>query len=106
MKDQEDTKGKDDDKPGQGGGGGHDDEPKTVTIIVNTRRHEVDKNKEISFEEVVNLAYDNNPPSGPTVGFSVMYRRGHGNKDGALAPGETIKVKDLMTFDVTETTRS
>jgi hypothetical protein len=105
MKDQDDTKGKDDGAPGKGGGG-QDHDPKTVTIIVNTRRHEVDKNKEILFEEVVNLAYDNNPPTGPNVAFSVMYRRGHGNQDGTLTPEQTVKVKDGMIFDVTPTDRS
>ena len=105
MKNQEDTKAKDD-KPGQGGGGGHDGDPQTVTIIVNTIGHPVDKNEDISFEEVVALAYNGNPPTGPNVGFTVMWRRGHGNKDGALAPGETVKVKDGMIFDVSATDRS
>jgi hypothetical protein len=92
------------DKPGHGGGGGG--KAHTVTIIVNTIRHPFEKNENISFEEVVSLAYNGNPPSGPNVGFTVMWRRGHGNKDGALAPGETVKVKDGMIFDVSATDRS
>lgn len=104
MKDQV-TMDKDDDSPGKGGGGGRDD-AKTVTIIVNTRPHVVDKNKEISYEEVLDLAYDGAPPSGPNYAFSVMYRRGHGNKEGSLDPGETVKVKDGMIFVVTATDRS
>lgn len=79
--------------------------PKPVTIIVNGEAHEV-ANDEISFSEVVALAFPN-PPSGPNVIFSVTYRRGHGSKpQGILAEGESIKVKDGMVFDVTVTDKS
>lgn len=82
------------------------DRAKTVTIIVNTREHTVEKNKEISFDEIVSLAYDGNPPTGKYIEFSVMYRRGHGNKDGSLITGQTVKVKDGMVFNVSATDRS
>jgi hypothetical protein len=75
---------------------------KTVTIVVNTRKHEVPKNHMISFEEVVTLAYPE-PPTGQNVGFTVLYQRGQGNKDGTLVAGQTVKVKDGMIFDVTPT---
>lgn len=92
-------------QPKTGGNKGKDD-PKTVVIIVNTREKTVDKNKEISFEEVVSLAYDGNPPSGPYLEFTVMYRRGEGNKDGSLVAGQSVKVKDRMVFSVSATDRS
>ena len=82
------------------------DDPKTVTIIVNTLEKTVDRNKVISFEEVVSLAYDGNPPTGEFIEFTVMYRRGHGNKDGSLVAGQTVKVKDGMVFNVSATDRS
>lgn len=82
------------------------DDPKNVTIIVNTRGQTVEKNKEISFEEVVSLAYDGNPPTGPYLEFTVMYRRGEGNKDGSLVAGQTVKVKEGMVFSVSATDRS
>lgn len=78
--------------------------PKTVTIFVNTRPHEVEKKDEISFEEVVALAYPDTPPGGD-VAYSVLYERGHGG-DGTLVPGQSVKVKDRMRFDVTATDRS
>jgi hypothetical protein len=90
----------DKDKPGggdSGGGGG----PKPVTIYVNTKPHTVAKD-EISYEEVTKLAF----PStvlGPDEGFSVMYQRAHGNHDGSLVPGQSVKVKEGMIFDVTPT---
>ncbi len=76
----------------------------TITIIVNARPKPVEK-EEISFEEIIRLAYDN-PPSGPNWVFTVTYHRGHGNKEGSLHPTETVKAKDGMVFDVTATDKS
>lgn len=95
---------KDPDEKGGGAEGAKD--PKTVTIIVNTREKAVDKNKELSFQEVVSLAYDGNPPTGPYLEFTVMYRRGDGNKDGSLVAGQTVKAKEGMVFSVSATDRS
>jgi hypothetical protein len=62
--------------------------------------------KEISFREVVALAYDN-PPSGPNIVFTVTYQRGHGNKpEGDLTEGGTVKVKEGMSFIVSFTDKS
>jgi Multiubiquitin len=77
----------------------------TVTIIVNTRPKTVHK-EEITFEEIVHLAYDN-PPTGPNWVFTVTYHRGQGNKpEGSLRAGESVKVKEGMVFDVTATDKS
>jgi hypothetical protein len=73
---------------------------KLVTIYVNTISHQVEKD-ELSFDDVVKLAFPT-PPAG-SDGFTVLYQRGHGNKDGSLVEGDTIKVKDGMIFDVTPT---
>jgi hypothetical protein len=79
---------------------------KTTTIIVDGTPHEWDQN-EISYEQVVDLAYDGNPPTGEMIEITVGYRRGHGNKpEGDLEPGQSVKVKDGMIFDVTATDRS
>lgn len=80
--------------------------PETVTIIVNSRPKEVAKNEDLSFERAVDLAYDGNPPTGPYVVFTVMYRRGEGNKDGSLVAGQAVKVKEGMVFSVSATDRS
>ena len=82
------------------------DHEKQVTIVVDGTQHPWAE-KEISYEQVVNLAYDGNPPSGDQVDISVGYRRGHGEKpEGDLEPGQSVKVKDGMIFDVTATNRS
>jgi len=82
-----------------------DDKDKTFTIIVNGRSRTV-TTRELTFDEVVKLAFDN-PPSGPNVVITVTYHKAHGDKpEGSLLPGGTVKVKDGMTFDVTATDKS
>jgi len=79
---------------------------KTVTIIVNGRERSWAKNAEISYEEVVRLAFEN-PPMGDDVQHTVQYTRGEGHRPtGALVEGQSVKVKEGMVFDVTPTNRS
>lgn len=78
---------------------------KEYTIIVNGRQKVVTK-KELSFTEIVALAFDN-PPTGPNIVFTVTYRKGEGNKpEGTLIEGETVKIKNGMVFNVTATDKS
>ena len=77
-----------------------------VTIVVNGREREIEKKTELSFEDVLRLAFDP-VPSGPNWVFTVTYRRGHGDKpEGSLLEGQTVKVKDGMIFNVTATDKS
>jgi hypothetical protein len=93
-----DHKEKEEDKEGQG-------REKDFTIIVNGRQKVVTK-RELSFSEVVALAFDN-PPTGENILFTVTYRRGEGNKpEGSLLEGESVKIKDGMIFNVTATDKS
>lgn len=79
--------------------------PKLVAIVVNGRQKQVQK-EELSFDAVVALAFDP-VPTGENVDITITYRRGQGNKlEGQLKPGESVKVKDGMIFDVTATDRS
>ena len=85
----------------------HDDDgnKKSFTIIVNGRQKEVTA-KELTFAEIVALAFDN-PPTGENWVFTVTYRRGQGNKpEGTLVEGETVKIKEGMIFNVTATDKS
>jgi hypothetical protein len=80
--------------------------PHTITIIVNGVEKELDKKEELTFDEVVDLAFDPRP-TGENVVFAITYRRGHGNKpEGSLVQGESVKVKDGMIFNVTATDKS
>lgn len=77
-----------------------------IEIIVNGQPKMV-TSKELSFEEVVALAYDGNPPSGPNWEFTVTYRRGpEGRPEGSLVPGQSVRVKKGMIFNVTATDKS
>ena len=83
-------------------GQGHN---KELTIIVNGRQKVVTE-KEISFAEIVTLAFDN-PPTGENIILTVTYHKGEGNKpEGTLIIGETVKVKGGMIFNVTATDKS
>jgi len=76
-----------------------------VTIVVNGRPKKVEKG-ELTYDEVLALAFDP-VPSGPNWVFTVTYRRGHGPRgEGTLTLGESVKVVDGMIFDVTATDKS
>ncbi len=78
---------------------------KEITIIVNGRQKVVTA-KELSFSDIIALAFDN-PPTGANIVFTVTFRKGEGNKpQGTLVSGETVKIKDGMIFDVTATDKS
>jgi hypothetical protein len=78
---------------------------KVLTIIVNTRSFEWAE-KEITYEQVYDLAYPGQPlGDGDTA--TIEYSRGpHGNGGGSLTAGHGVHVKDGMVFDVYRTTRS
>lgn len=78
---------------------------KTATIVINGREKEVQKT-DLSFAEILALAFD--PlPTGRAISFTVTYRRGNGNKpEGTLVEGESVKVKEGMIFNVSFTDKS
>lgn len=75
------------------------------TIVVNARPH-IWKETNISFEQLVVLAfetYDNNP----NKGYTVTYSRGWEPKpEGTMVKNSTVRVKNKMIFDVTATDKS
>ncbi len=73
---------------------------KEINIIVNGRPKKV-PDRDISFEEVVALAF---VPIPPNAFFTVTYS--HGNMGGTLLPGKTVPIQNGMKFDVTETGQS
>lgn len=78
---------------------------KDFNIIVNGRPKVVSQ-RELTFTEVVSLAFGNTP-AGPNVVFTVTYRRGEGNKpEGTMVEGESVKIKEGMVFNVTATDKS
>lgn len=81
-------------------------EQKTVTIIVEGTPHEWPKKQEITYAELVTLEVVDYTQH-PEITYSVKFTKGNGNKPaGVLAPGGSIKVKEGMIFNVSETGQS
>lgn len=81
------------------------DKVKVHKIIVNGREKEF-AGKEISFEEVIVLAFGE-VSTNPNISYTVTYKRGEGNKpEGTLVAGESVKVKEGMIFNATATDKS
>ena len=79
--------------------------PKSVTIVVEGTPHEWPKG-EISYSEVVTLEVPTYPQN-QQITYSVTYKRGQGNKpEGILSPSASVKVKEGMVFNVSETGQS
>jgi hypothetical protein len=79
--------------------------PKDITIIVNGEKKVV-MTKELSFDQVVDLAF-NPRPQGPSIAFTITYRNGpKENPEGSLVQGGTVKIKDGMIFNATATDKS
>jgi hypothetical protein len=72
------------------------------TIIVNARRKTV-TSPELTFEQIVALAFD---PVPPNSFFTVTYSGGVHHQDGSLQPGQKVEIKNGMQFHVTETGQS
>jgi hypothetical protein len=80
-------------------------ERKDFRIIVNGRQKVV-TTRELSFKEIVALAF-NPVPTGPNVLFTITYGHGpHANPEGSLLEGGTVKIKEEMIFNVRHTNKS
>jgi len=82
-----------------------------VSIVVNGRKREVSRNdladgEEISFKQVVELAFDS-VPEGPYIEFTVSYRNAAGRPtEGRLRPDQSVKIHEGTVFNATYTDRS
>ena len=76
---------------------------KEFTIYVNGTP-EVWVGRTISFDEIVKLAYPT--PPFPNTEYQVVYAEAQGNKEGTLAEGQEVRIKEGTQFDVTATDKS
>jgi hypothetical protein len=78
---------------------------KEFDIVVRARPRKVTSTN-LTFDEVVSLAYDQ-VPVGPNIVFTVSYRHGpKANQKGTMISGSVVKIKEGMVFDVSFTDRS
>lgn len=84
-----------------------DKDKHAFTIIVNAQKKRW-LEREISYEQVVKLAFPEPRPPDIVITYTVEYERGEGHKpEGSLVQGgPPAKVKEGMIFSVTETSRS
>ena len=81
------------------------DDKDRLDIIVNGTPEVVHDN-ELTFEQVVALAFPT-PPTGQDIHYIVTYYNGAGRPpDGELTKGEAVKVKDGTVFNATYHDRS
>jgi hypothetical protein len=80
-------------------------EDKTVTIYFNGRPKEVTKNQILTYESIITIAFEN-PQTGDSIQYTIMYSRGHGGSHDYLEKGQSVKAKEGMEFSVTCTNRS
>jgi hypothetical protein len=77
---------------------------KEFVIIVNAREKKWHE-KDISYEQVIELAFGSYSEQENTV-FTVTYSKGVDGKEGSLVKNQSVKVKDGMIFNVTRTDKS
>ena len=81
------------------------DTDKGFNIIVNGTPHVV-PNDEVSFDQVVDIAYPNGG-RGSLITYTVDFYKGAGRPpESKLTQGQKAKVKDGTVFNVTRTDRS
>ncbi len=81
------------------------EKPKVIVIIVNGREKQWNE-KEISFVQVVTLAFGSYVENQNRV-FTVTYKGGPDqNREGTMVKGDTVFVKNKMVFNVTATDKS
>jgi hypothetical protein len=82
---------------------GHDT---TITIIVNGREKQV-STRDLSFLEIVRLAFPGNGPLNETTAYTVTFKKADGSKtEGSLVAGDSVEIKNGTIFNVTATDRS
>ena len=80
---------------------------KTILIVVNGRPVHVKREREeLSFDELVDLAFDD-PARGPQIVFTITYREAGGHvPEGELDEGQSLKVRNGTIVNVTRTDQS
>ena len=79
------------------------DDKKTVTITVNGQNKEVAVRSELTFADIVKLAF-NEDLSNPNIEYTITYSKGPlGQDERVLTKGDSVKAVDGLIFDVDRT---
>jgi hypothetical protein len=79
--------------------------PISITIVVNARQRQLHQRR-VSYWDIVKLAYPEAVPSENII-YTVNYGRGPAsNPEGSMAEGQSVQIKEGMTFYVTPTDKS
>lgn len=80
---------------------------KTFSIIINGRPTPVPRERdELSFDELVDLAFED-PARGPQIVFTITFREAGGLiQEGELDEGQRLKLRDGTIINVTRTDQS
>ena len=78
---------------------------KMFLITVNGRQKQVERD-ELSFDELVDIAFDD-PARGPQIVFTITFREAGGRiPEGELDEGQRLKVRDGTIINVARTDQS
>ena len=78
---------------------------KMFLITVNGRQRQVERD-ELSFDELVDIAFDD-PARGPQIVFTITFREAGGRiPEGELDEGQRLKVRDGTIINVGRTDQS
>ncbi len=78
---------------------------KVYKIFVNTREKEVTTDT-LTYEDIVILAFGS-IPTGDSIRITVLFHHADQHPaEGTLLPGQSVKIKNNTSFDVTQTNRS
>ena len=78
---------------------------KMFLITVNGRQRQVERD-ELSFDELVDIAFDD-PARGPQIVFTITFREAGGRiPEGELDEGQRLKVRDGTIINVARTDQS
>lgn len=79
---------------------------KQITIFIDSRPFEVEKNQTLSYEDIVRMWQGSYTPS-DGVTYIITFSRGHSDHaKGELLPGESLKAKEGMVINVGRANRS
>lgn len=77
------------------------------TVIIVNGQEKIAPNEEISFEEIVDLAYEKSE-RGEQIAFTISFEalEGRDGPEGELAPGESLKISEQVIIHVQPTDQS